>query len=283
MPRHVANDNGGASHEAHVAVEEWMADWLTGRIDMRSDVFEVTAGWGLREEGAQVCAARLSRMLENLAGVHPAFTRLMWTGMGRGVPTRDMQRLRELGLLEGLVDLQRTPDDAGKHWLPDGYRLPATADLDGPKFLVLTVRVGRHLDHRYVARFGNIVTVVISALGDPVNGGIPFEALKPILIALVEAWQPEWAGAFSVFYGAKSNSLRWPPPFYSGSWMIYLTQSLAQKINVPASALVERMPGDGLLMQATDQPFDHENPEHVRAADAIQACLAPFESWCRGF
>ena len=256
---------------------------MSETIAVRSDIVEVTAGWGLREESAQVCAARLGRMLELFAGVHSAFTRLMWTGRGRGVPTRDMQSLRELGLLEGLLDLQRTHDDAGKHWLRDGYRLTATTGLDATKVLALTVRVGRHLDHRHVARFGNTVTVAISALGDPAIGGMPPEALKPIVIALVEAWQPEWAGAFSAFYGAKSKPRRWPIPFYSGRWMICLSESLAQKVIAPASALVERMPCGGLFMRATDQPFDHENTEHVRAANAIQACLAPFETWCCGF
>ena len=67
-----------------------------------------------------------------------------------------------------------------------------------------------------------------------------------------------------------------PPPFWSG-WIVYLASRFADRIVPPPQASVEKVPGHGLMIYATRETFDLDNPAHVAAADAIQAALAPIQ------
>jgi len=249
---------------------------------MFTDIFEITAGWDLREESVEACAGRMSQMLETLAAVHPTFTRIHWMGVGKAVPTRDMQHLRALELLEGLFDRHRVFDEAQRRWMADGFRLSAYSQLDGRKCVAVTVKVGRDLEHRYSARFANSVTLAITGLGPLAQGGMPPETIEPIVRALTEAWSPEFCGAYSALFGIRCKPGLWPRPFYAGAWMIYLCSALAERITVAADTIAATV-HEGLLLRATDGVFDLANPKHIRAADAIQTALSPFESWSRGF
>jgi hypothetical protein len=60
--------------------------------------------------------------------------------------------------------------------------------------------------------------------------------------------------------------------------MVYLSRPLRLRITPPASAILEQMPGGGLLMIATRDRFDLANPEHVAVADAIQRSLEPLQN-----
>jgi hypothetical protein len=44
---------------------------------------------------------------------------------------------------------------------------------------------------------------------------------------------------------------------------------------LPAPVLVEHLPNGGLLMSATAETFDIENPSHMAAARSIAAAIAP--------
>ncbi|HYA79629.1 MAG TPA: hypothetical protein VED87_01705, partial [Methylocystis sp.] len=52
---------------------------------------------------------------------------------------------------------------------------------------------------------------------------------------------------------------------------------LAQKIAPPTTALVERLPGGGLLMTAATETFDVNNPNHMAVADDMAAAMAPLD------
>jgi hypothetical protein len=45
----------------------------------------------------------------------------------------------------------------------------------------------------------------------------------------------------------------------------------------PPEAIVEPVPGGGLLLLSTREPFDALNPAHVAAADAMQLALEPIQ------
>jgi Immunity protein 52 len=52
----------------------------------------------------------------------------------------------------------------------------------------------------------------------------------------------------------------------------------APLITPPAAAIVERQPDGGLLMAATDEPFDTSNPAHLAVANDILAAVAPLNA-----
>jgi len=60
--------------------------------------------------------------------------------------------------------------------------------------------------------------------------------------------------------------------------MTYLAPQYAGRIAPPPAAIVEPVPGGGLLLLATEEQFSMDNPAHLAVADAIQAALTPLET-----
>lgn len=281
MVRRVANSNSAG--EDGGPPNEWVTDWLVGRDSVRNDTFEVAAGWGIRKEEPEASVARMLRMLDSLASVHPVFARLKWAGAGTPVPTREIQSLRELHKLEQLFRRKRACNRANQRLVEDGYLFTALGRLDATRTMQLTVRVGRHAILPDQAQFPNTVSVAFEKLGNPDYGGMPFEALHVILGALVTAWEPEWCAGISRKCRQRMFAETDPPSFSDGCWIIYLTQPLASQILPPPSVLVDQHPDGSLLMRATDQPFEAESTPHFLAAVAIATALEPLESLQRGY
>jgi hypothetical protein len=60
--------------------------------------------------------------------------------------------------------------------------------------------------------------------------------------------------------------------------MTYLAPQYASRIAPPSAAFVERVAGGGMLLLATLERFSMDNPQHLAAADAIQAALEPIQA-----
>jgi hypothetical protein len=93
------------------------------------------------------------------------------------------------------------------------------------------------------------------------------------MLAIVGAWEPVKAGAYSdPLIQLEEGDTNFPKP-----WIQYLCPWLARQIAPPASALVERLPDGGLLMSATTDTFDVDNPKHMSVAGHIAAAMAPLD------
>jgi hypothetical protein len=51
-----------------------------------------------------------------------------------------------------------------------------------------------------------------------------------------------------------------------------------QKITPPSTVLSEHLPNGGLLMSATTETFDIDNPAHLKAAQDMAAAMAPLNA-----
>ncbi len=60
--------------------------------------------------------------------------------------------------------------------------------------------------------------------------------------------------------------------------MHYVSPRFAPLIAPPPWAIVERTERGALLMAATDETFEIDNPDHIAAAQTLLAALAPFEA-----
>jgi hypothetical protein len=101
--------------------------------------------------------------------------------------------------------------------------------------------------------------------------------LKPALLSLATAWEPDYGVVVCGDYWQRSFGDGEYPHFRSG-WMTYLASQYASRITPPAAAIVEPAPGGGLLLLATEDRFDMDNPAHLAVADAIQAALVPVQT-----
>jgi Immunity protein 52 len=106
-------------------------------------------------------------------------------------------------------------------------------------------------------------------------------ALKPTLLAMVDAWDVDWGGLYSISRIAQSalqpiERFRWR---FAGAWAVYLAEPFARRVVPPPPAVVERRPNGGLLMSAAKDVFSAGDPAQVEAANAIDASLSPLQPW----
>jgi hypothetical protein len=235
------------------------------------DVVSIKCGWGLREETVDACAARLSRMAEALADIYPSLAALRWSGVGHQVSTRVVSELARAGELARLFKRQRVYDSSRKLIVTDGYRFEASGQSEDGRPIVLSVHAGNGADLPDRAWLPNEISLsfVLSGAGE---GDLAiFRALRPALLALVSAWEPDWGGLYSAVYGA-----RFIGPArsrFAGAWVVYLTGHLAQSISSPPSAVTEPCSDGAVLVSATSEPFNIDNAAHLGVADAIHASL----------
>ncbi|MGH6838129.1 MAG: Imm52 family immunity protein [Methylocella sp.] len=118
-------------------------------------------------------------------------------------------------------------------------------------------------------------------IGETAHGFIPdpsvatYEIFKPALLAVVEAWDPVCAMSYpdALFKLVPGGT------YFHESWIQYLCPSLATLVTPPsAPVIVERLANGGLLMSATRQTFDVENPAHMAAARDMAASIAPLNA-----
>jgi Immunity protein 52 len=119
---------------------------------------------------------------------------------------------------------------------------------------------------------------------------VTYPLFKAALLAIVENWPPIWACAYAfrlntvmvpVSYpggvqGSRSEHLPMIPtdPTFQDSifhvpWIAYLSSPLAASVTLPREITTERGPDGGLLMIATTERLDPENPEHLQRARLI--------------
>ncbi len=119
---------------------------------------------------------------------------------------------------------------------------------------------------------------------------VTYPLFKAALLVLIANWIPTWACAYAfrlntvmvpVSYpggvqGSRSEHLpmipsepTFPETDFHVPWIAYLSAAPAAGVALPPEIVSERTPDGGLLMIATEDRLDPENPEHLRRARAI--------------
>lgn len=93
--------------------------------------------------------------------------------------------------------------------------------------------------------------------------------LKSIALSLVPIWDAAFAQIYPQALSDKTARVFRP------SWMVYLGPELAKQVTPPSDILAESTENGGLLLSATEEMFDLENPAHMAAADSLLKALAP--------
>jgi hypothetical protein len=236
----------------------------------------VDVKWQPRPASTQDCAVRFAAMLDRLATLHPAFARWnkkAWSRAAANRPAWSMPPATDE--LTAVFENGRVYKDKPRQLWPEmGYRVSAWNGRDGACGASLSVYAGAFSNH---SRFPNTVDLVLKAAGPDNAALIDAIVLKRALLSLATAWEPDYGVVASWDYYRRLFGDRHWPPFRSG-WMTYLAPQYASRITPPPTAIVEPVPGGGLLLLATAERFSIDNPAHLAAADAIQAALAPLQA-----
>lgn len=241
------------------------------------DLYSVKAGWGLREETAEACASRCVRMLNGLWDIHPDFRTLHWTGSGQQVAARNLRELCRSGDLPRLLKKRRVHNASRTRIVADGYELDARSGAGSSQSLLLHLHAGTGSEDADRVWLPNQIELAI-ILGSDVDAAAEMLlALKPILFAIVDAWDADWGGLYSTGRTAQTiEQFRWR---FAGAWAVYVAERFARRVVPPAQGFVERHPNGGMLMSAAKDVFSADDTAHVEAANAIDASLAPVRPW----
>ena len=233
----------------------------------KSKGYYISANWEGRAETPDELAARFLRMIDAFKEIDPVFS--LWTS-GRMRP-RKFETIRDRYAEEIAAGV--ATDDWDEPVPSDGYWFSArTRDTPDNRSFAVRCKAGSILKYS----FTNHVTLTTSSLADPrpdtdVN---TYRVFRPALLAIVDAWAPVRAGAYSQqliqLYAADS--------YFPPAWIQYLCPWLAEKITPPSTVLSERLPNGGLLMSATTETFDVDNPKHLAAARDMAAAMAPLNA-----
>lgn len=217
--------------------------------------FDLSAFWGPRSDTPAALARRWVATAARLRAIDPVFSNFYKGQDGKGV------------LLT--IDPESIEKDIAARATHDGYMFNVKTDISGrgPRLFEFDMTAG--------SRFFNVV-----CLGTP-YGQVPdpsivtYRIFKAAMLAIAENFRVERGRA----YPRKLADL-WPHPpnanpAFPIAWISYVSARRTHLVTPPPTAIIERRPDGGLLMAATDETFDVDNPAHMAVARDIEAAVAP--------
>jgi hypothetical protein len=112
---------------------------------------------------------------------------------------------------------------------------------------------------------------------------VTYPLFRAALLAINEIWLPPWSfacarrlGTIAVPSGHGGSTIEsvpqvpsdptFPDSIFFVPWIVYLAADSAAGLALPSEILTERTADGGLLMTATEERLDPDNPEHARRA-----------------
>jgi len=239
--------------------------------------YKLYAFWKARPESPESCAQHMARMFEELAAIHPAFSRWYEQTMDL-VPPPDKPfctmppRVEELAAK--LYAGRHIADASGEVMPQLGYSISAWNGNRGSQGLALLMNFGAYTErmtepNRFNFNFHKL---------EPGNESLlNAKVLEKVLLAVVSAWDADWGVIETWGYEGRLKNADGQLFRPWGGWITYLSPGYASRISPPRNVKAEKTPNGGLLILATEEPFNAGNPAHVAAVDAVQACLKPIQ------
>jgi hypothetical protein len=214
--------------------------------------------------------------LSELAAIDPIFG--SWKFSRFGHRQHSLSPVGSAGLLE-VVEAGRFYNNA-RELMPElGFRITADNSDDATsRSIVLDAHLGCTSTRPSLE---NWVILNVGLYSQTEATIITLPVFVPVLIAMVRACDAGWGriaplGAVDFGQPKPKHKPSWAQ-IWSG-WAVYLSAPMAARITPPRSTIVEAVPGGGMLMIATEETFEPDNPEHFRVACDIQAALAPLNA-----
>jgi len=232
--------------------------------------YSLLAYWGPRREDPDMLAFRLMRTLKALPAIHPDFAHWFI------YPDRESD-LRAAPFdhdeLARIIARGVSRSDDGYPEPEGGYYFSVTNELVAtPRWVTLSFSAGCIYRSRAFHNTAELLTAPLSAANAPL---ITVPVMKAVLLALVSIWDATWCGVAPWDIVLRRPGKRPKPPFFPQAWIAYLSARFAPLVTPPRTIVSEHVPGGGLLMVATQERFDLDNPAHMAAALEIEDALLP--------
>ena len=240
---------------------------------MNSPKYSFSAYWGPRAEDAQACGTRLAVMLRVLANADSAFAQWYeqayrledsyhpFCAMPPQIDEMAMQFARN-----------RKEPIMGREW---GYSLSAWNGRQDDTGVSFRVSVGDGNRWGEARPFGNSVSMDLPRRSDATADLMTAVGMRTVMLAVVAGWDPDAAQVID-WRQLKLPEGQHLPPFRTG-WLSYVGPHYASFVTRSPDIISEELPGGGLLMLATREPFDISIPAHALAAERILRALDPVQ------
>ena len=217
--------------------------------------FDISARWAPRVETPVALAHRWLATVRRLHSIDPVLARWYKGVDGRGVEVPLDRASIERNIAAGAMD--------------DGYMFNVKSDLRGRGACMFEFGMMAGSAGINAVSFGTDYHSV------PDPSICTYRIFKPALLALAESFDAERAFAYptnlSAFWSRPPNV----NPTFPIAWISYVAPRVAHLVEPPSTSLVEHRPDGGLLMAATSETFDVDNPAHMAVARDIERAVAP--------
>jgi hypothetical protein len=245
----------------------------------------IRSGWKGRVESPAALGAKFVMTLDGLSRIDPMFAN--WElAAAFDSPTVPLDEARSniAGLIEDCV----SRDDFHE---PDpyfGYHPKALAgDSRDARSVIFGLDAGGGHDGSTNLTFGFYFDV------PPNLSIVTYPLCKAALLAINATWQAPWACAQAFgsaivettidlggVQGTRIDSIAplpsdptFPSSIFHVPWIAYLAKEFTAGLKLPPEILTERTRDGGLLMTATKERLDPDNPEHARRARILAEAL----------
>jgi hypothetical protein len=233
--------------------------------------YVIQAYWGPRREAPAQCGIAFRRMLENLAHVDPAFGGWSFAGSTKfwPMPADDDE------LAQRIAETVACADDGDPEPIY-GYYFGAGTRTRSKTSLTINVHAGCYAPN--MVSLVNTAELLTTPLNEENAAFVTLPVFKAAVLSIAAAWDATWCAAYPW-----DIIPLWPKPgpgqpHFRMAWITYLSPRFAPMVTPPGSAIVEYTPQGGIVMTATKDRFDVNNPAHLTVAREIEAALAPINA-----
>jgi hypothetical protein len=254
--------------------------------------FSIHSKWHGRVESPAAIGAKLLKTIDALSRIDPVFSNWLisdYPNPSSGDPDTDGLNIKAIPLeaarrrIAEIVENHVVRGDAHEPDPDCGYRAFATtSEISSPRGANVSVNAGGKYNGGTDFGFGRYTW------RPPDLTIVTYPLYKAALLAINTVWRAPWAcaqafrcGTISVpgveilpgLVATRIDSVARVP------WIAYLSAEHATGITLTRDILTERTPDGGLLMSATTDRLDPDNPEHVRRARIIaETMIARFDA-----
>lgn len=191
----------------------------------------------------------------------------LWTSGAKGPKKFETLRDNYADVVKACI----SRDDFGEPVPVEGYAFFAiTRGQPESRSFSVSARAGAHMP---ITRNQNSLMFETSDMAVPDPSSVSYPLFRSVLSAIIETWMPDDCKVMPEQLMGLINLDR----HFREPWMQYLAKPLADLVEPPEDVRVERFPDGGLLMVATTDTFNVDNPAHLAGARAIGAATLPLE------
>ncbi len=228
-------------------------------------VLTLGAYWTARKESAEECAERLSSFLSELAATDSALS--VWYEKAKSKREATQAKL-DVGCVKALTDLlergQNRRDVGGDVIADLGFHVGIWNGERSLKAASLSVTCGAYSSTQ---QFGNNVLLDLpedlGSLEQP-------ERMQKVLAATAKAWEPDWAGVYSL---DATNNRAFSPTAPLVDWMVYLSREEFPAPPAEQAMSVTQINDLGTLIVVSEHPCRPDDPSHQARVAAIESSI----------